>query len=1237
MSKDEFNSIMEFCNPHNRNMYNKMLTAQQNGTLSPFVGAGLSIPFGYRQWGGVLKELAENIMDETRKALVLAQIKAGKYVEAPGIILEEYPFMLDQLPDLVSPDILKNCPEAKKRSSAAWVLPYLFRRELVMTTNFDRVLEACYLSNLGSTLPTVTPANRDRLAQLQLNQELCLLKLHGDIGKEAVSIDDLVFTEDQYKEHYAEGSPLVSVLERRFTNRRILFLGCSLSADRTMEILKKVVTAQKGIRHFAILGCKKSEIQKRSKELAALGILPIFYDDSNHDAVRVILERLLKDTDKAGYDRLRRSCRNAVPVVEEKRPLMFDSGYFPFSGREEELARLAEFCKAEDQLLWWSVTGPGGMGKSRLVFEFCKTMRKQGWQIQRFEANPSRGSEARRLEELPGWMPDVNKTIVVLDDVQAYMEPICAWMTRMDSAPRSEDLRILLLERDGKSVTDAAWLGPDFKGTYLEEWCHSKDFLHLKPMTDEQLMAVMTDYAKAAGKTLNAELLLTTLEHVDPEFKRPLYAVAIADARCQGKDPTNWDRDKILDTLLDRELKFHLDRLQGISDRKVKISKSLQSQMELLLANACLNGILPLDQVYWSQYDVLLKRMREAEMEPEEFCQRLGILRTAQLHRQEVDQDGNPISGSVLKAELKVIALNCPDLLKEHLVLKLAFEKGNMQLLLPNGWENNVVQLLFIMKLLSDHPDRFCNNSRFWHSFFEKKPTAVLHAVIYGRILWGYTTLESELSRTAVDRLALLYEDCNHNNDIATSYGMGMNNLIRQHASQDSNKMLDNLSQLFHAHDSNPQIAFAYVQSLFDLTVQRGSYKKTEVLTKIKQVYSKHSRVDDIASIYAQALLENFDGKEESCIRNFHTLEQLYCAHPNAEEVANCLSYALYKLISEQPQNKYSVFLKKLEDLYNNSRNNQFVAEQYAFGLCAASERQDNTNRLSTIDTLESLYLLHKNSQKVAIAFALSLGFLAEIQDSTERQITEYKLEQLYTNHDTVLGVAHALTLTFANQETLQDPDKCVRASRILRDIHKKFPQSSQLAVKYAACLSCLCIHQSLSDRIETVGQLKQLYLHYSKETELIKLYAMGLWSLVFEHEYSQLLVSAEGLEELSRAHPNEYVVAHHFSDVLAKLSYHSKSENDIRKYHATTGKLLQIFPNEIELQIYHAMSWFNLSSVQSEADIPATVSDIAAFLRVHPDAIPEFREALDTYLSEHPDHTARYQPLLELGGDGRA
>lgn len=1115
LRKLTFDSIMDFYGKHNRTVFQRILEAQRNGTLSPFVGAGLSVPFGYQQWGGVLKELAENILDETKKTPVLGQIKDSRYEEAAEVILEEYPFMLDQLPDIVSPDILTKCSEEKKRSSAAWVLPYLFRRELVMTTNFDRCLEECYLSHQNTAIPTATPINRDRLAQLQLNQELCLLKLHGDIGKEAVSIDDLVFTGDQYEEHYAEGSPLVSVLTQRFSSRRMLFLGCSLSSDRTMKVLEQVVKAQKGIRHFAILGCKKSEISTKMKELQALGILPIFYDDSNHDAVRVILERLLEETDKTGYKQLCRSRRSVIPAAEEKRPLMFDSGYFPFSGREEELARLAKFCEAEEQLLWWAVTGPGGMGKSRLVFEFCNRMKEAGWKTQRFEANPSRGGEARSLSELPGWMPEVDKTIVVLDDVQAYMESVYAWMTLMDRTSRSEDLRILLLERDGKNLSDAAWLGPDFKGKYLDEWCHNKDFLRLNPMTDEQLMAVMTNYAKAAGKTLNAELLLKTLERVDPEFKRPLYAVAIADARCQGKDPTNWDRDKILDTLLDRELKFHLDRLQGIDGKKP--GKAVCTELEYLLAEACISGFLPLEQVDWTTYKFLSKRMADAELETEDFCKRLGILQTAEVEKRRIDQYGYPVDDLIVKEKAKIILLSCPDLLKEHLVLKLAFEKENLELL-PEGWNLDPSRLSFLYRLWINYPDRLKDQTAFWDRFFSAPTTSGLPSWIYADLLWGCTDVFPPLAQRAVDTLTGLY----------------------------------------HANTDDEKIAEYYAHGLFNLSCVQSPENQVATVKRLKKLYAAHSEIAKVVIQYAKGLVNlACNQSPENRVATVEQLKELYAAHSEIAE----------------------------------------VVIQYAKGLVNLSCDQFPEDRVATVERLKGLYDALSENAEVTGLYARGLFNLSCDQSLESQSVTVDRLKDLYDAHS----------------------------------------ENAEVAAEYASGLVNLSNYQSTEDQAVTVGQLKELYDAHSKNTEVVVRYAMGLFNLARDQSPEDRAATARRLEALYNEHSNNREIAQYYAGCLVGLALSQTEEADVWHTLARSQAILDLHFYNADILLSHAMTWFNLTLVQAEPDIPATVSDIAAFLRVHPDAIPEFRESLDKYLSEHPDHTARYQPLLELGGDDHA
>lgn len=1031
----KFQDVIGFYQANNDAVYKDLKTAYLGGRLTPFVGAGLSVFCGYKLWPNVLKELSAFIPDEEPKQEALEMIDRFKYLEAAEHIQKHYRPMLRRLQGIVSYDKLEVCPTERLYSSAAWVLPYLFHNRPLMTTNFDGVLEYVF-SKQGSTFERVVePHDPSLLTQLRQQDIHGLFKLHGDIGRETASLDRLVFTKSQYDDAYCEDDKLMKELKQWYQNQTLLFLGCSLAMDKTMEVLQDVVSTNPGIRHFAIVGCKKEQRSELLDRFIELGIDAIFYDDSNHDAVRVILERLLEETDSTGYKQLCRSCRSMVPATEEKRPLMFDSEYFPFSGRKEELARLAEFCEAEDQLLWCAVTGPGGMGKSRLVFEFCNTMRTQGWQIQRFEANPSRGSEAHRLEELSGWMPEVGKTIVVLDDVQAYMDSVCAWMTRMDRNPRSEELRILLLEREGKTIQDSSWMGPDFKNSHLDELCHREGFLCLKPMTDDQLMSVMTDYAKAAGKTLNAELLLKTLERVDPEFKRPLYAVAIADTRCQGKDPTNWNRDKILDTLLDRELKFHLDRLQGIDGRKP--GKAVCSELERLLAEACIRGFLPLDHVDWAAYKFLSKRMEDTELEAEDFCKRLGILQTAEVEKRRVDQYGHPIDDLILKEEAKVILPSCPDLLKEHLVLKLALEKKTLELL-PDGWHLDPNRLSFLLRLWINYPNRLKDEAAFWDRFFSAPSASGVTAWLYGELLWGSSGAFPALSQRAVDALTRLYHANTDDKKIAKCYANGLYNLACDQPSENRGTTMELLKNLYDAHSENAEVVVPYAKSLFNLSCDQSLVDRAANVDRLEELYKAHSENTEVVATYAKYL------------RN---------------------------LACNQPYEDCASIVDQLGTLYNKHFSNNAIAMQYAMGLCVLSRQQTPEERVHNVEILENICGSRSDWQDVVDEYAAILGNLAYFQT------TKTKVQETF-------------------------------------------------------------------DRSQSV---------------------------------------------------------------LEQYSYHT------------------------DIQFHHAQTWFNLTLVQDESDIPATVSEIAAFLRDHPDAIPEFREALDKYLFEHPDHTARYQPLLELGGDGHA
>ena len=827
----------------------------------------MSVFCGYKLWGDVLCELAEFIQEdmEDKRQNALKQIKNGAYQDAAQTILEAYPQMLKRLPSLISPDKINNCPPEKFQTSAVYVLPYLFQEGLVMTTNFDRVLEAAYRNGCNQSIQAVTPNQQDRLEQLRQKRSLGLFKLHGDIGSDTVSIDDLVFTGEQYEKKYADGSPLVRELTRWFENRTLLFLGCSLNADRTMDVLKSVTQSQSGLCHYAILGCNKSDITKRLKEMDDLGIEPILYDDSDHNAVRVILERLLEDTDQCSYKKFWEASRVSPAAVKEERRLLFDADYFPFTGRKQELKSLEDFCASHEDISWWAVTGPGGMGKSRLVYEFTNRKHKDGWQIERFEARPSKGSNANPIEALHEWLPETPRTIVVLDDVQSHMEQVRRWLNEVVHHHRSEKLRILLLEREGKDLNSSSWLGADPCEDVPGEWCYDENFLCLEPMTAPDLITIMDDYAATAGQKLNAELLLKTLERVDPKLMRPLYAVAIADARCQGKDPTNWDRKKVLDTLLDRELNFHFNRFKGMTGEKA--TKTLRSEMKELLARSCVHGFLFLDDAEMERYPKLSKKMNDVDMDLQEFLERLGILRTVRLFA--LDQSDNPIGEPLEEEQQKVIALSCPDLIKEHLVLNLALEDGKREFLFPQGWERNPRRLLFLRQLLLDYNDRLKNQPNYWKIIFQATPQNDLCARVYGNILWGYATCYPDDARVAIDRLAQLYDEMKQSPEIAVEYAGGLYTLTAAQDLKGRTETVARLNELYQNHPDVPEVTVEYARGLVGLTVYQDFKGRTEAVAQLDTLYQSHPDLENVVVAFADCLVNlAFHQKSEAEVRN---------------------------------------------------------------------------------------------------------------------------------------------------------------------------------------------------------------------------------------------------------------------------------------------------------------------------------------------------------------------------------
>lgn len=180
-----------------------------------------------------------------------------------------------------------------------WLLTLLFSG-LIITTNFDQVLETVYARHSMSS-QVFEPDHPEMLNQY-LNQAgdfPGIFKLHGSVCGDYIEYNRIIFTEKQYDHFYCEGSLLVESLKKCFSYKSVLFLGCSLSCDRTMQLLEQVI--KPGQYHYTIINCEKSERDNKIQKLENKHIRAIVYEGHRHEAVKVILNHLLEEKNSTVY------------------------------------------------------------------------------------------------------------------------------------------------------------------------------------------------------------------------------------------------------------------------------------------------------------------------------------------------------------------------------------------------------------------------------------------------------------------------------------------------------------------------------------------------------------------------------------------------------------------------------------------------------------------------------------------------------------------------------------------------------------------------------------------------------------------------------------------------------------------------------------------------------------------------------------------------------------------------
>ncbi|MFC5601143.1 SIR2 family NAD-dependent protein deacylase [Deinococcus cellulosilyticus] len=173
-------------------------------------------------------------------------------------------------------------------------------RNFILTTNYDHVLEKA-AGRVGiHGRPTLHGFPQQTYADLIQKQKPLLYKIHGDCAEQSTR----VLTTAEYHRAYGVGkevdphAPVPQILGPMVHSRSLLFVGCSLGPDRTVQAILQLTQNTIKMTHYALLSEIKDEA-KRAEKVKALGqrgIRAIWYPEGQHQYIATILQALMEPT-----------------------------------------------------------------------------------------------------------------------------------------------------------------------------------------------------------------------------------------------------------------------------------------------------------------------------------------------------------------------------------------------------------------------------------------------------------------------------------------------------------------------------------------------------------------------------------------------------------------------------------------------------------------------------------------------------------------------------------------------------------------------------------------------------------------------------------------------------------------------------------------------------------------------------------------------------------------------------
>ncbi|MGB4758428.1 MAG: SIR2 family protein [Candidatus Saccharimonadales bacterium] len=254
-----------------------------NPNIYPFIGAGLSVPFGYPSWPELLRDGAGRIAMKQEVDDLIAQ---GDYEQAMSLISTE-------LCDINYQDFLRKTFEPRVPGPETWSAPVRFLPALpptpIVTTNIDSVIEQMF-DEQAVPIETIVGARKDRIRVAVEERQRCLIKLHGDYRDSS----DRILTLEDYSRHYGPSSqasrrstPFQGLVQNLLAGNSFLFLGFGME-ERTKKLLLSIAKSGGLHSHWIVLP-RQAKMPSAVSELHEANVRTVWYDQDRPEDIGAFL------------------------------------------------------------------------------------------------------------------------------------------------------------------------------------------------------------------------------------------------------------------------------------------------------------------------------------------------------------------------------------------------------------------------------------------------------------------------------------------------------------------------------------------------------------------------------------------------------------------------------------------------------------------------------------------------------------------------------------------------------------------------------------------------------------------------------------------------------------------------------------------------------------------------------------------------------------------------------------